>query len=438
LREARQPPMIVTPFAAHLLVQLPSPSNFVSISKEDDRPVNRLVQAAAQLISDRGAAEASARAIATTAGLAPSAINYNFGNIERLLSCAFAQGAERTTDWLTARIVEIAALPRTADGAVRALEHVIVAWTTEARPLALLYQEALNVGAGAEPCAGWTRQWRDFWIATAETFGLREIDGRLLHLTFESEALYHLSTWSPGLERAVLRELMDHFGAIYLGAPHRIDGDALTTALIAVGSPSSTSIPPAAMRIAVAAAQIVETSGFAGLTQRSVAKQAGVTTGSVTHHFRTIEDLVTGAIRGQVQMLTDAATQVDGPPPEVMTVERMFQGIARHVVDDPPASPLRRRLFLAAVRRPELAEAGAIIRFSHGGTARDMLGQFGLSGGPLALHSGLISRFASALWFACSGDENPKASRERVFNALAERCAPALLAAGPAGLTSPK
>ncbi|WP_421739497.1 TetR/AcrR family transcriptional regulator [Caulobacter sp.] len=385
-----------------------------------------MIQAAAALISDQGAAEASARAIAAAAEVAPSAINYNFGNIERLLSSAFARGAEQTAQWMEARTVEIAALPRTADGAARALEHVIIAWTTDERSLALLYQEALNVGAGAEPCAGWTRQWRDFWISAAGLFGLSEIDGRLLHLTFESEALYHLSTWSPGLERAVLRDLTDHVGAVYLGAPHRIDSGALPTALTAAGSPSSTSIPPAAMRIAIAAAQIVETSGFSGLTQRAVASKAGVTTGSVTHHFRTIEDLVTGAIRGQVQMLTDAATLADGPALEPITLERMFQGIARHVLDDPPASPLRRRLFLAAVRRPDLAGAGAIIRFSHGGTTRDMLAQIGLAGGPLALHSGLISRFASALWFACSADEAPRVSRERLFDAIAERSVRAL------------
>lgn len=409
---------------------LPTPPDPSLTSTEADRPANRLVLAAATLISDRGLAEASARAIAATAGVAPSAINYNFSGIERLLSSAFARCVEQTAEWLGARTAEIAALPRSADGAVRALEHVVIAWTTRARPLALLYQEALNANAGAEPCAGWTRLWRDFWLQAAETFGLREIDGRLLHLAFESEALYHLSTWSPALERAVLRDLMDHFGAIYLGAPHRIDSGALSSALVAVGSPSSTSIPPAAMRIAVAAAQIVETSGFASLTQRAVAKQAGVTTGSVTHHFRTIEDLVTGAIRGQVQMLTDAAEEADGPTPEPPTIDQLFQGIARHVVDDPPASPLRRRLFLAAVRRPELAGAGAIIRFSHGGTTRDPLVQFGLSGGPLALHSGLISRFASALWFACSGDDAPKASRERLFNAIVDRCAPALRAAG--------
>jgi len=418
-------------------VQLPLANDFTPNPNEDDRPARRLVASAAKLISDLGATEASARAIAAAAGVAPSAINYNFGSIEHLLLSAFGLGVERTAGWLAARTAEIAALPPTADGAIQALEYVIDAWTRDARPLALLYQEALNTCAGTEPCAGWTRLWRDFWLQVARTFGRQEIDGRLLHLLFESEALYHLSTWSPGMERAVLRELLDHFGATYLGAPYRVDGGALPTALSAVGVPSAASISPAAMRIAVAAAQIVETAGFAALTHRTVARQAGVTTGSVTHHFRTIEDLITGAIRGQVQMLTDAATAADGPVPEPVTVERFFLGIARHVVDDPPASPLRRRLFLAAVRRPELAGAGAIIRFSHGGTARDMLAQFGLSGGPLALYSGMISRLASALWFACSGDEDPRASRGRVFNALAERGKAALRAASSMALASP-
>ncbi|WP_165187140.1 TetR/AcrR family transcriptional regulator [Caulobacter soli] len=390
---------------------------------EQDRRVDRLVLAAAQLLSDEGLAGASARAIAATAGVAPSAINYNFGNIEQLLSLAFARGADQTVAWLEARSREIQPLPRTVDGALRALEHVLVAWTVDGRPLALLYQEALAADANGPACAAWTRLWRDFWLDVAGTFGLSEIEGRLLHLFFECEALYHLSTWTPVLERAVLRELIDHFGETYLAAPRRVDGGALVQAVRSAEARSTRVIAPAAMRIAVAAAEVVEAGGFVSLTHRAVAARAGVTTGSVTHHFRTIEDLVTGAIRGQVQTLTGDAGGADGVTFDpTFTLAQMFAGVRVHVLGDRPASPLRRRLFLAAVRRSELAGAGAIIRFSHGGTTREALRQiYRLPEGELLLRSGLWSRLLSALWFACSSDETPTTSRERLLDELEAR-----------------
>ena len=95
---------------------------------------------------------------------------------------------------------------------------MIDAWTQDARPLALLYQEGLAAMPGAGPVAVWTAAWRDFWIGVAIALDLSETDGRLLHLFFESEALYNLSTWSPALERAALREMCQHIAVAYLGA----------------------------------------------------------------------------------------------------------------------------------------------------------------------------------------------------------------------------
>ncbi len=389
----------------------------MGITGDEAGPADRLALAAADLIGTRGLSEASARAIAARAGLSASAINYNFGSLERLLSSAFGRGAERTRAWLAPRAAEIRMLPATAEGAARALEHVVRLWTTEARDLALLYQEAHAAQAGQ----AWTRLWRDFWRDAAEAFGLGEIEGRLIHLVFECEALHQLSTWSPALEGAFLRELVDHFAGAYLAAPTRADGEFLLQAETKAGAREPGSISPPAMRIAVAAAEVVEASGLGGLTHRAVAARAGVTTGSVTHHFRTIEDLVTGAIRGHVQILTEASA-MGGGGADVTTLAQLFQGIAHHVVDEPQASPLRQRLFLAAVRRPELAQAGAIIRFSHGITTREMLARLtAFPRGVLALHAGLISRFASVFWIACAVDPDPHASRARLLGEIETR-----------------
>jgi hypothetical protein len=96
---------------------------------------------------------------------------------------------------------------------------------------------------------------------------------------------------------------------------------------------------------------------------------------------------------------------------EVHTAEALFAAFAAYAVVDAPWGPglLRRRLFLAALRRPELAGAGAVIRFAHGGTAREALQRlFNVPEATLSLNAGLLSRLLSGLWFACSAEPSPR------------------------------
>lgn len=384
----------------------------------------RLVTAAGLLVAQEGIAAVSARAIAAQADVSASAINYNFGNIERLLLSVVEQGVEESRAWLAHREGEIAALPRSADGAAWALQHILGAWTSDARRLALTYQEAVTAWPGQGPSAAWTRLWRDFWVSTAQRFGLSPLDGRVLHAFFEHEALYHLSRWSPALEGAALLEMIERLAAICLGAPVRAPRGAMATAERAAGTRPYGSVPPAAMRIAKAAGEVVEEKGLAGLTHRAVARHAGVTTGSVTHHFRSIEDLVAGAIRGQVQVMTEEAIAQSKPPlptDAVSTPDILFGALRVHVTADAPSSAVvrRRRLFLAALRRPELAAAGAVIRFSYGGTLRDSLGRtFALSEADLLGNASVLARLSASIWFACAGDDDPSASRTILFDRI--------------------
>lgn len=388
-----------------------------------DTRADRLVAAAARLISEHGLAAASARSVAAAAGTAASAINYNFGGIERLLSLAFEAGAAHTADWLDGRRRELAALPRSPDGAAYALEHVVRAWTQGARPLALLYQERLAVSTthGGGP---WTALWRDFWLEASAGFGLGEAEGRLMHLFFESESLYHLSTWSPALEGAVLRELADHFGAVWLGATRTAPIGALALAEHTAGAQVPGTLTPAAERIAVAAAAVAE-GGLGALTHRAVAAQAGVTTGAVTHHFRTVEELTAGAIRGQLLALTPPDGEAPRSVEDSRSREEFIATIGPHTLRDVPAGPAlaRRNLFLAAVRRPEQAGCAAVIRFAHGGTTRrGLAGLLDLPPEVVSLRAGVLSRLLSAIWFATSADPAPETVRGQVFDAIAARC----------------
>lgn len=403
------------------------------VSGGEDHRASRLVHAAAQLISERGTEGVSARTVAAAAAVAPSAINYNFGGIEQLFSSAFGHGVALTGEWLEARTAEILALPRAADGLADALEYVVSEWTGSARSLALLYQECLALGPGRGPAAAWTGLWRDHWLRIAAAFGASAVQGRLLHLLFEAEALYHLSAWSPALERAALREMCDQFASVWLGAKRRPGGGALAHAEQTAGARQPGGLAPAALRIAQCAAEVVEAEGLGGLTHRAVAARAGVTTGAVTHHFRTIEHLVAGAIRGQVLAMTQEAAESGGPAPgpieDLLTAEALFEAMAFHALADRPPGPAvrRRRLFLATVRRAELAGAGAAIRYSHGGTTREALAQlFPVPPQILSLQAGVLSRLLATIWFATAADPSPAQTRAALFAEIRARFADSL------------
>lgn len=386
---------------------------------ERDPIAKRLIQAAAEEIAGHGAATASARAIARAAGSSPSAINYNFDGIEHLFRAAFASGAVQTAAWLDERAQEIAALPATPAGAVMALEHVIAEWTSGARTLALLYQETLAEPAGAAPALDWARLWRDFWACAAGSFGLSPAEGRLMHAFFESEALYHLSAWSPALERAALRELCGGFGFVFLGAPRQAPTGATALAERKAGALPVDAVAPAAFKVIQAAAAVVEERGLGGLTHRAVAARAGVSTGSVTHHFRTIGDLVAGAIRGEVLAMSEDG--LTSPSESIASPDALFETIARYAVTERPWGPSlrRRQLFLTALRRPDLAGAAAVIRFAHGGTVGATLERlFLLSASERSLYAGLLARLISGSWFATAADPAPIASQAALVEAV--------------------
>lgn len=384
--------------------------------------VDRLVAAAAQQIANRGLAAVSSRSVAQDAGAAASVIAYRFGGIEQLYGLAFAHGAALSEAWRRTWLEEIALLPEGPAGAALALEHVIAAWTSEARPLALLYQEALAAAPGEGAAAAWTRGWRDFWLRVAAVFGLDEVDGRLLHLFFESEALYHLSAWSPALERAALREMCEHFAQVYLdGPPVRLTG-TLEAAERASGVLPDGPMPAAAARIVDAAAEIVEQKGLGGLTHRAVALRAGVTTGAVTHHFRTVESLVAGTIRGQVRAMQrpppGEPRRAPSPAASIMTAEQMFKAFEDYVIVDRPWGPAlrRRHLFLASLRRSEMAASAAVIRFAHGGTLGAAFERaFHPPPNQRSLYAGVLARMGAASWFATAADDTPRASQTALF-----------------------
>ncbi len=363
-------------------------------------------------IVEAGLAETSVRSIARLADANPSAINYNLGGIEQLYRLVFQQAADDTALWLAARLDDTADLPADAAGAGAVLEYVIRAWVSERRDLALLYQEALS-WAAVDPglMQGWTRAWRDFWAAVAGRCGLDRDRGRMMNLFFQSEALHHLSPWRPAVEDAALRDLCDHFGWVWLGGPRRAPSGGLQSTQALLHGENLVKLAPAALNLALAAVVVVQEKGLLGLTHRAVAAHAGVTVGAVTHYFRTAEDLVAGAIRGQVEELfqaddADGAAALDRGA--VPSLAKFAEGIEVSMESPAVARVLfaRRSLFLAALRTEGSARAGAVVRFGYGRTSERILSPLiQADRDAIPLHAAVMSRLVSSLWIARLAEE---------------------------------
>lgn len=133
--------------------------------------------------------------------------------------------------------------------------------------------------------------------------------------------------------------------------------------------------------------------GLAGLTHRAVASRAAATLGAVTYHFPTVEALVAGAVWGQVLGITDG--------PEALKVRRhLSQDLLSPGVFDTvmTIASARRKLFLAGIRRADLAAPCATIRFAHGGTSRTIAAELdGVAAECRAAHASVGSRLLTTI-----------------------------------------
>lgn len=374
--------------------------------------IDRLLTAARSSILQREAASDSARAIAALAGVAPSAINYNFGSLEHLFVVVFEAELTRMASGAGALLDELDDLPAGAVGAAAALAHVVRRWTSD-REGALLYAEA-RARPASEAALGprYAQHWRAFWREAAARLRLPGGAAMLLHAMFEAEALFHLSNWRPALEDAALTNLCECFVRRWIddGA---VDGSPVpSTALrqaVSLVERAPDVLSGEAARMANVALRVIGEKGLSGLTHRAVASGAGVTAGAVAHYFRTSEALLAGALRAQIEQLLAELDATAERPSSAEDFSIGYKAFAARP-EAPPLLNARRTLFLATVRDPLLAASGAAIRFAQGATVRNIAADILAEQEDGDAVAGVLSRLSSSLWYACAaGDEEERA-----------------------------
>ncbi|WP_340381395.1 TetR family transcriptional regulator [Streptomyces sp. SS7] len=118
--------------------------------------------------------------------------------------------------------------------------------------------------------------------------------------------------------------------------------------------------PERRQRIIDAAIRVVGRKGLAGLTHRSVAAEADVPLGSTTYHFRTLDDLMTAALRqaneGFAKVVAARGALSD---PRADLPAELAAWLGAWLAGDRTGVELEYELYLAALRRPALRPVAA-------------------------------------------------------------------------------
>ncbi len=159
-----------------------------------------------------------------------------------------------------------------------------------------------------------------------------------------------------------------------------------------------------------AAVRVVARQGLRQLTYRSVAKEAGVNHGLVTHYFGSIDELTAQALRRSLDSSVPSVT----PEPGSGRLDLLGDGLAEFVAEQPETQAFQYELTLESRRRPELAPQVRELYDGYRAAIRAELAAAGLDDEGLAA---LVFAALDGLVFQqiCGVDELPT---ERVLDTL--------------------
>ncbi|MGA4842705.1 TetR/AcrR family transcriptional regulator [Streptomyces sp. G45] len=118
--------------------------------------------------------------------------------------------------------------------------------------------------------------------------------------------------------------------------------------------------PERRQRIIDAAIRVVGRDGIAGLSHRSVAAEADVPLGSMTYHFKTLDELMVAALRQSSEAYAKAV-RARGllREPGADVAEELAALLGEWLAARRPGVELEYELYLAALRRPALRPVAA-------------------------------------------------------------------------------
>jgi AcrR family transcriptional regulator len=322
---------------------------------------DRLLAATLASWSDSSSANVSVRTIAARAGCAASAIDYHFGNLEHLYAAAQQEALQQAEAWTKDRLDGLEWVrERPLDTSARAalMAGLIDDWCEGQRPLAMAMREACSaapnggIGGNGQAHGAWMALWRRFWTQFAAITGM-EAHAAMLALYFDGEVSQHVLRWNRPLDRALTGETAQVLFAFVENHPlprPQIRQAFRDLAAREFGVAEDGAEPDPLDR---AAARILLQSGFAALTFRNVAREAGTTLGSTSYHYGSKSSLIRRAFEmlyrsnaGTAERLTGLAGNLRHAIVQVLVNDRQpilraYDELILHISRDPEFIDLR-------------------------------------------------------------------------------------------------
>lgn len=293
-------------------------------------PLTTLFQTALALIAQDGLSALTLRALAQRAGIGVSSITHLTGNKSQLIDLLIKRAMECDadlqagfSDWIKAS----SAL--NAQELTEGIDLVFETYAVKAPDLVVFFSELVLASATDPELSQMLHPWRtaqaEFWSKIAALSAhpkAAQLPDMLLGF-FVDEI-----TYTPALECLLayrrLRRLCLHtlLSFDFLPADPRRSSplfDRLVAELGAIDDPLSFdkgqgfANDPKRDTYAYAASQIMVHEGLGTITHRSVAQRAGVAPSTLAYHFKTQDDLVSGAMVNIIRRLKETVAQGDGP-----------------------------------------------------------------------------------------------------------------------------
>jgi AcrR family transcriptional regulator len=382
--------------------------------KEGIPSSQRLVQAAIDLWEARGAADISARLLASTADMPVSGIYYHFGDLERLFLIAQEEARAAAERWCGDRIAEISDAanlgPRALPPLLAALTHD---WSRANRRLAFAWRECQIMAARdaryLPALNAWRALWNGFWQDICARCGLADA-ADLTGFLFDGESMLHMMRWRPTVDRACLEEICHGWGA-WLGGRLASEGPwrlyAWTEARRAM--PVIADKGDTARRVAEAAADVIVKRGAAQLTHRAVAAESGLTLGVVSYNFRSSADLAGAAFEMLYRRTVPLTDEEVASRPDFCADEAIAQLIGYQ--KSSIARPATDELMVAVARNPDLAAFVPQLRYLRGRTSRGLVQAMAGAGASVSLlDAAIFSAISTGLIRACVGLSDEEAT----------------------------
>ena len=273
-----------------------------TISNVDDRDEVFLLRAA-ELVVAGGLSSLSLRSLADAAGVSPSLVTYRYGARDKLVQRMFeAARARDAAFWDRSRqsVARLDLSPGDLPAAMSAL--CLSAVSVASRDLVLRWacaSEAMRTPDLLEVSRGWSAQDVEFWRTLLRQAGVTPTLAPALSACMEWVIRVGLTARDNDLlTRIWMSDLVSRLAARLFGKADVAADDSAARLQIKALAVAQTSGPAmdgartqTPKRIIEAAARLAAQNGPGGLTHRAIAKEAGVSLSSMTHHFSSLGEI---------------------------------------------------------------------------------------------------------------------------------------------------